>query len=72
MIDLEEMGKYMGISIEESSGGILLPVTVAEMLARGCRNLAHHFSIKGQRQEADVFHRFVSEFEKILGRRSNA
>ena len=72
MIDLEEMGEYMGISIEESSGGILLPVTVADMLARGCRNLAHHFSIKGQRQEAAIFLQFVSEFEKILGMRSNA
>ena len=72
MIDLEEMGEYMGISIEESSGGILLPVTVADMLARGCRNLAHHFSIKGQKQEAGIFLQFVSEFEKILGMRSNA
>ena len=34
MIDLEQMGSYLGISMEESSGSILLPVTVSEMLTR--------------------------------------
>ena len=39
MIELEDMGGYLGISMEELSRNILLPVTVSEMLTRGCRNL---------------------------------
>ena len=51
MIELEDMRDYLGISIEESSGSILLPVTVSEMLTRGCRNLAHHYSLKGREKK---------------------
>lgn len=72
MIELEDMGGYLGISMEESSGSILLPVTVSEMLTRGCRNLAHHFSLKGKSKEAQMFGSFVSEFEKVRGLETNA
>ena len=72
MIDLEEMGSYLGISMEESSGCILLPVTVSEMLTRGCRNLVHHFSLKGKKEEAQMFNSFVMEFDKIRGIETNA
>ncbi len=72
MIELEDMRDYLGISIEESSGSILLPVTVSEMLTRGCRNLAHHYSLKGREKEASMFSLFVSEFEKIRGLETNA
>lgn len=72
MIDLEEMGSYLGISMEESSGSILLPVTVSEMLTRGCRNLVHHFSLKGKKEEAQMFNSFVMEFDKIRGLETNA
>ena len=72
MIELEDMGEYLGISMEESSGGILLPVTVSEMLTRGCRNLAHHYSLKGKEKEAQMFNSFVTEFEKIRGLETNA
>ena len=72
MIELEDMGGYLGISMEESSGSILLPVTVSEMLTRGCRNLAHHFSLKGKSKEAQMFGSFVSEFEKVRGLGTNA
>ena len=69
---IEDMGEYLGISMEESSGGILLPVTVSEMLTRGCRNLAHHYSLKGKEKEAQMFNSFVTEFEKIRGLETNA
>ena len=72
MIELEDMGEYLGISMEESSGSILLPVTVSEMLTRGCRNLAHHYSLKGKEKEAQMFNSFVTEFEKIRGLETNA
>jgi len=72
MIELELMGNYLGITLEESSGGILLPVTVSEMLARGCRNLAHHYLTKGSKKEAQMFDSFVTEFEKIRGIETNA
>ena len=72
MIELELMGNYLGITLEESSGGVLLPVTVSEMLARGCRNLAHHYLTKGSKKEAQMFDSFVTEFEKIRGIETNA
>ena len=72
MIDLEDMGSYLGISMEESSGSILLPVTVSEMLTRGCRNLLHHYKLKGKKEESEMFSSFVAEFEKIRSLETNA
>jgi hypothetical protein len=66
------MGSYLGISMEETSGSILLPVTVSETLTRGCRNLVHHFSLQGKKEEADMFNSFVMEFDKIRGLETNA
>lgn len=72
MIDLEDMGQYIGVSIDESSGGNLLPVTVSEMLTRGCRNLVHHYAVSGKKKESEMFQLFVAEFYKIRGIESNA
>ncbi len=72
IIDLEDMGSYLGISMEESSGSILLPVTVSEMLTRGCRNLVHHYRLKGKKEEAEMFSSFIAEFEKIRSLETNA
>ena len=72
MIDLEDMGEYMGVSLDESSGGILLPVTVSEMLTRGCRNLVHHYAVNGKKKESVMFQLFVAEFEKMREIESNA
>ena len=72
MIDLEDMSQYIGLSIDESSGGILLPVTVSEMITRGCRNLVHHFGLKGKKEESEMFQLFVAEFERMRGIETNA
>ena len=59
------MSAYLGLSAEECSSSELLPVTVAETLARGCRNLVHHYSLAGKSSEAKMFKAFVDEFEKF-------
>ena len=71
-IELDDMNSYLGLSVDECSGSLLLPVTIAETLARGCRNLAHHYSIKGKHEEALMFRDFVTEFEKTLKSEPNA
>jgi regulator of sirC expression with transglutaminase-like and TPR domain len=65
-IELDEMSSYLGLSIDECSGSVLLPVTIGETLARACRNLAHHYALGGRKKEAEMFKDFVVEFEKTL------
>ena len=65
-IELEEMSSYLGLSSDECSGSVLLPVTIGETLARACRNLAHHYALWGKKKEAEMFQDFVVEFEKTL------
>ena len=71
-IELEDMRSYLGLSAEDCSSSILLPLTVAETLARGCRNLALHYSLAGKSSEANMFKTFVDEFEKIRNTEKNA
>ena len=65
-IELEEMSSYLGLSSDECSGSVLLPVTIGETLARACRNLTHHYALRGEKKEAEMFQDFVVEFEKTL------
>jgi hypothetical protein len=62
----------LGDSPTGDSGAYLLPVTVAETLSRGCRNLAMHYRQAGNMDFAGLFLRFVSEFDGALRREANA
>ena len=71
-VELESMGSYLGLNTDECSGGILLPVSVAETLTRGCRNLVHHFALAGLENESSMFQSFVKEFERMRDTERNA
>jgi len=46
----------------------LAPTPVREVLARCCRNLAHHYAAAGEEDHARLFHSFVREFETTYAR----
>ncbi|MBT5910205.1 MAG: hypothetical protein HOH25_10420, partial [Opitutae bacterium] len=70
--EAHELEAFLGDSPSDQSGGYLLPVTVAETLSRGCRNLAMHYRQAGNTELAGLFLRFVSEFDSALRREANA
>jgi regulator of sirC expression with transglutaminase-like and TPR domain len=41
----------------------IAPTPVREVLSRCCRNLAHHFNVKGEPERGRLFASFVEEFE---------
>jgi len=41
----------------------LAPTPVREVLCRSCRNLAHHYEARDERERAQLFARYVVEFE---------
>ena len=56
----------------ENSGSYLLPVTVAETLTRGCRNLVQQYAKLGDEENSILFQNFVNEFERVHQREANA
>ena len=70
--EAHELEAFLGDSPSAQSGAYLLPVTVAETLSRGCRNLAMHYRQAGNMDLAGLFLRFVSEFDGALRREANA
>ena len=70
--EAHELEAFLGDSPSGQSGAYLLPVTVAETLGRGCRNLAMHYRQAGNMDLAGLFLRFVSEFDGALRREANA
>jgi regulator of sirC expression with transglutaminase-like and TPR domain len=70
--EIEEMEGFLEDSSVESSGASLLPVTVAETLTRGCRNLVQQYAKFGDQTNSDLFLKFVTEFERIYQREANA
>ena len=72
ILELEQMDNYLEHSSVEGSGSALLPVTVAETLARGCRNLVHHFLLSKEPEKSKMFGNFVKEFERIQRLAPNA
>jgi regulator of sirC expression with transglutaminase-like and TPR domain len=65
--DFDQMGGFLEEYSIENSGSALLPVTVADTLARGCRNLVHHYSLAEDQGKSRLFNTFVLEFERIQG-----
>ncbi len=65
--DFDQMGGLLEEYSIENSGSALLPVTVADTLTRGCRNLVHHYSLAEDQAKARLFNTFVLEFERIQG-----
>jgi regulator of sirC expression with transglutaminase-like and TPR domain len=65
--DFDQMGGFLEEYSIENSGSVLLPVTVADTLVRGCRNLVHHYSLAEDQEKARLFNTFVQEFERIQG-----
>ena len=70
-IELEDMSAYLGLSTEEFKLCIIACYS-SRYLARGCRNLVHHYSLFGKSSEANMFKAFVDEFEKIRNTEKNA
>lgn len=46
----------------------LAPTPIREVLCRSCRNLANHFEAKGDRERAQLYDSFVTEFEATYTR----
>jgi regulator of sirC expression with transglutaminase-like and TPR domain len=65
--DFDQMGGFLEEYSIENSGSVLLPVTVADTLVRGCRNLVHHYSLAEDQEKARLFNTFVQEIERIQG-----
>jgi regulator of sirC expression with transglutaminase-like and TPR domain len=71
-LEIEQMADFLDDSSIEDSGSLLLPVTVAETLTRGCRNLVQQYGKLGDGDNARLFTKFVIEFENIQQREANA
>ncbi len=72
ILELEQMENFLEHSSIEDSGSALLPVTVAETLCRGCRNLVYHFQLSKNPEKSSLFDEFVKEFERVQRLASNA
>lgn len=72
ILEVEQMENYLEHSSVEDSGSALLPVTVAETLARGCRNLSYHYLQAEDIQKSKMFGSFVNEFERVRRIATNA
>mgnify|MGYP001197374787 FL=1 len=71
-LEIEQMADFLDDFSIEDSGSLLLPVTVAETLTRGCRNLVQQYGKLGDGDSARLFNKFVLEFENIQQREANA
>ena len=70
--DIDEMEEFLGELVSDNSGASLLPVTVAETLTRGCRNLVQQFAKVNNHSNSDIFQKFVNEFEDVHRREASA
>ncbi len=70
--EMHELEAFLKNVPVEKSSSFLLPVTVAETLTRGCRNLVMQYRRGGDEERASLFRRFVAEFESALHREANA
>ncbi len=70
--EIEQMEEFLGDSSIENSGSLLLPVTVAETITRGCRNLVQQFAQSGEMENSGLFQKFVNEFDRVHQREANA
>lgn len=71
-LEIEQMEDFLDDSSIENSGSYLLPVTVAETLTRGCRNLVQQYAKLGDEENSILFQNFVNEFERVHQREANA
>ena len=70
--EIDELQDFLDRISVEDSAAFLLPVTVAETLSRGCRNLILQFRREGDEKRSKLFHSFLREFEKALRSEANA
>ena len=63
--EVDQVEEYLGDYSIEDSGSALLPITVADTLVRGCRNLIHHYLKAEDPEKSGLFTTFVLEFERI-------
>ncbi len=71
-LEIEQMEGFLDHSSIENSGSYLLPVTVAETLTRGCRNLVQQYAGSGDVENSRLFQKFANEFERVHQRETNA
>lgn len=67
---VEEVQAMIVSTREEDDFHFLAPVALAEVLCRVCRNLTHHFNLRGDARRSRQFARFVVEFEEVYRRHS--
>ena len=72
LYEIEDLAGFLNELPIENSGSFLLPVTVAETLTRGCRNLVQQYATQGDAGNSKLFSQFVSEFERVHQREANA
>ena len=70
--EIEQMAGFLEDTSIEDSGSFLLPVTVAETLTRGCRNLVQQYAKRGEKENSQLFEQFVMEFDRVQQREANA
>ena len=70
--EIEQMEVFLDDPSIENSGSYLLPVTVAETLTRGCRNLVQQYAKSKDVVKSGLFQKFVNEFQRIYQREANA
>ena len=63
--EVDQVEEFLGDYSIEDSGSALLPVTVADTLVRGCRNLIHHYLKAEDPEKSGLFTGFVLEFERV-------
>jgi regulator of sirC expression with transglutaminase-like and TPR domain len=70
--EVDQIEEFLGDYSIEDSGSALLPVTVADTLVRGCRNLIHHYIKAEDPEKSGLFTSFVLEFERIQRKTASA
>ena len=71
-VELKQMQDKMGVLPEKEAGIALLPVTVAETLARACRNLSNQYAKANDAVKSRTFDSFVHEIDRLHRKASNA
>ena len=65
ILEIKQVESLIGSYDPENYGSVLLPITIADTLVRGCRNLVNHYNKAEEHDKAELFVSFVREFERV-------
>ena len=65
ILEIKQVESLIGSYDAENYGSVLLPITIADTLVRGCRNLVNHYNKAEEHDKAELFVSFVREFERV-------